>query len=90
MTLGTPALLFGEITLIMLAYTNRFSTLSRLIGEMHAHGTGKNEELERKQIPALRTCLKLIQGMQALGVIGFLLCTISVLSLLRKARGWAR
>nr|VFJ98647.1 MAG: hypothetical protein BECKLFY1418A_GA0070994_108613 [Candidatus Kentron sp. LFY] len=47
MTLGTPALLFGEITLIMLAYTNRFSTLSRLIGEMHAHGTGENEELER-------------------------------------------
>lgn len=78
MTFGTPALLFGAIALIMLAYTNRFFILARLIRDMHAGVSQGSSDLERRQIPILRTRIRLIQWMQALGVFSFLLCTFSM------------
>ena len=35
LTLTTPALLFPALSLLMLAYTNRFLTLASLIRELH-------------------------------------------------------
>jgi len=81
MTLGTPALLFGAIALIMLAYTNRFFMLAKMIRDMHAGKSGEERELELKQIPILRIRLRLIQAMQALGVLSFIICTLSMLFL---------
>ncbi len=78
MSLSTPALLFGSIALIMLAYTNRFFLLARLIRDMHAGKSGESPETDRKQMPILRKRLHLIQHMQALGVSSFLVCTISM------------
>ncbi|AGX87352.1 DUF2721 domain-containing protein [Candidatus Symbiobacter mobilis] len=78
MTLGTPALLFGSIALIMLAYTNRFFVLAKLIRDMHSEKSQDHRELNRKQIPSLRLRIKLVQGMQALGVLSFLICTCSM------------
>ena len=76
--LGTPALLFGSIALIMLAYTNRFFVLAKLIRDIHAGQSGEDNELAMLQIPILRRRLQLIQWMQALGVGAFLLCTLSM------------
>lgn len=78
MTLGTPALLFGAIALIMLAYSNRFYVLAKLIRDMHAGHSGEHRRLELRQIPILRTRLRLIQSMQALGVLSFFICTLSM------------
>lgn len=78
MTLGTPALLFGAIALIMLAHNNRFFVLAKLIRDMHAHLSGEKIELEQRQIPILRLRLKLIKYMQAMGVASFLICTVSM------------
>lgn len=78
MDLGTPALLFGAIALVMLAYTNRFFVLAKLIRDIHANANSEHHELELKQVPSLRRRLLLIQAMQALGVLSFLLCTISI------------
>ncbi|MFB1030817.1 MAG: DUF2721 domain-containing protein [Thauera sp.] len=36
MSLTTPALLFPAISLLLLAYTNRFLTLAQVIRQMHA------------------------------------------------------
>ncbi len=76
--LGTPALLFGAIALIMLAYTNRFVVLAKLVRDMHAGKSGEHRKLELLQIPILRLRIKLIKIMQALGVGSFLLCTFSM------------
>ena len=79
MSLGTPALLFGAIALTLLAYTNRFFVLARLIRDIHSIKNDEDVSLEKKQIPNLRTRIRLVQVMQAFGIISFLLCTISML-----------
>ena len=79
MSLGTPALLFGAIALTLLAYTNRFFVLARLIRDIHAHKDGEDATLEKKQIPNLRIRIRLVQAMQAFGVLSFLFCTLSML-----------
>ena len=81
MTLTTPTILFSAITLIMLAHTNRFFSLAKLIRDIHAHQTGESPELEAKQLPNLRKRLALTKWMQALGVLAFILCTASTLFL---------
>ena len=83
MELSTPALLFGSISLILLAYTNRFHTLASLIREIHS-STNNSDTLQKQQIPLLRRRLILVKYMQALGVLSFLLCTTSLFFLFIK------
>ena len=83
MELSTPALLFGSISLILLAYTNRFHTLASLIREIHS-SSNNSDTLQKEQIPLLRNRLLLVKYMQALGVLSFLLCTTSLFFLFIK------
>ena len=81
-SINTPALLFPAITLMMLAYTNRFLALSTLIRKLHAeykriHG---DHEVLMAQIKNLKRRLVLVKQMQALGVISFFFCVLSILS----------
>ncbi|WP_095498067.1 DUF2721 domain-containing protein [Paraferrimonas haliotis] len=78
MTLGTPAILFSAIALIMLAFTNRFFVIAKLIRDIHSD-RGNRPDLQVKQIPNLRKRLNLIKYMQAMGVIAFILCTVSMM-----------
>jgi hypothetical protein len=80
-SINTPALLFPAITLLMLAYTNRFLALSTLIRNLH---TKLQEEKERRtnlheQIKNLKRRLVLIKQMQASGIFSFFLCVLSLL-----------
>ncbi|MFN4062681.1 DUF2721 domain-containing protein [Azoarcus communis] len=80
MDLTTPALLFPAISLLLLAYTNRFLTLAQVIRQLHAspgHGSG----VVMRQIPGLKRRIQLIQYMQSFGVLSFLLCALSMLAL---------
>ncbi|MCX2575035.1 DUF2721 domain-containing protein [Pedobacter sandarakinus] len=75
LTVNIPALLFPAISLIMLAYTNRFLALATLVRSLKA----KYEESEQNiglqnQIRNLRYRLKLIKNMQAFGVLSFASC----------------
>lgn len=81
MTLATPALLFGAISLLMLAYTNRFFVLAKLIRDMHADQSVDNKDLNVRQIPSLRMRIHLVKVMQAFGVLSFVLCTTSMFCL---------
>jgi hypothetical protein len=75
--LNTPALLFPAISLIMLAYTNRFLSLSNRIRSLHdKYQSHEQKHIIHGQIKNLRYRLKLIKNMQALGVITFLGCII--------------
>lgn len=72
-SINTPALLFPAISLIMLAYTNRFLALSNRVRSLHDKYAQHNQkQIIHGQIKNLRYRLKLIKNMQALGVITFL------------------
>lgn len=81
MTLTTPALLFPAISLLLLAYTNRFLVLAQLIRELNAREGSTNRPVVLAQIDNLKKRIKLIRAMQVWGVFSFLLCTVSMFSL---------
>lgn len=81
MTITTPALLFPAISLLLLAYTNRFLVLTKVIRELSSLDDSRHEDLIRRQVHSLRMRLQLIRAMQFLGVLSFAICTVSMLSL---------
>ena len=82
LSIETPAILFPAITLLMLAYTNRFLALSQLIRTLHHDYQNINANHIVKQIKHLRFRLFLIRLMQSLGACALILCIISIFSLL--------
>ena len=76
-SINTPALLFPAISLVMLAYTNRFLALSSRVRSLHdKYQNHEQKHIIHGQIKNLRYRLKLIKNMQALGVITFLSCIL--------------
>ncbi|MBW6492398.1 MAG: DUF2721 domain-containing protein [Lentimicrobium sp.] len=73
-TLTTPALLFSAISLILLAYTNRFLGYASLIRGLHEKFKANPNELLKGQIANLRKRLNLTKNMQILGVGSLFLC----------------
>ncbi len=76
--LTTPALLFSAISLLFLAYTNRFLVLAQLIRQLHGNNRALVREVVKRQIDNLRRRISLMKLMQLLGVISFILCTLSM------------
>lgn len=77
LSINTPALLFPAITLLMLAYTNRFLALANLVRKLHdEYAREQNKKVIIMQIQNLRSRLNMIRYMQGLGVISFLLCVL--------------
>jgi len=74
--LTTPALLFPAISLLLLAYTNRFLTLATLIRALHTKYKEDPHEILLGQIRNLRKRVILIRNMQAFGVLSLLLCVV--------------
>jgi len=89
-SLNTPALLFPAITLLMLAYTNRFLSLAKLIRDLHAKYKLIQEDREviREQIKNLKTRLILIRRMQTTGIFSFFLCVLSMLFVYFRHGDW--
>jgi len=73
-TLTTPALLFSAISLILLAYTNRFLAYASLIRGLHEKFKVAPNELLKGQISNIRKRLVLTKNMQILGVASLFLC----------------
>ena len=76
LTLSTPALLFPAISLLLLAYTNRFLTLANLIRELHRSYKTQPDPIIKAQIQNLRYRVILIRNMQSFGVSSFFLCVV--------------
>ena len=81
MTLTTPALLFPAISLLLLAYTNRFLVLAQLIRELNAREGDQARPFVIKQIANLKKRIRLIRTMQGWGVASFLLCALAMFAL---------
>lgn len=79
--LSTPALLFPAISLLLLAYTNRFLHLAALIRKLHNDFLAGQDPMARPQIDNLRSRLRLIRWMQGLGVAALLGCTLAMAAL---------
>lgn len=79
LSLTTPALLFSAISLIMLAYTNRFLSYATLVRSLHDSFKKSNEPILLWQIKNLRKRLYLNRLMQFFGICSLLLCVISML-----------
>jgi len=77
-TLTTPALLFSAISLILLAYTNRFLSYAALIRDLHAKFQLHKDELLLGQIANLRRRLYLTKNMQIFGVTSLFLCVLTM------------
>jgi hypothetical protein len=77
-TLATPALLFSAISLLMLAYTNRFLALAALVRNLHAQYKERPDDVLFGQIRNLRRRLELIRWMQVAGIASLLLCVLSM------------
>ena len=89
-TINTPALLFPAISLIMLAYTNRFLALASVVRTLHAqYLKGDKNEGIHSQIRNLKYRLRLIKNMQALGVFSFVSCLISMYCIYSNVMLWA-
>lgn len=81
MTETTPALLFPAISLLLLAYTNRFLTLGQLIRQVNDHHRDIMLEAILRQLENFKKRLLLIKLMQTFGIVSFLLCTLSMFAL---------
>ncbi|MDW3211538.1 MAG: DUF2721 domain-containing protein [Reichenbachiella sp.] len=83
--ISTPALLFPAITLLLLAYTNRFLALATLIRNLHAkYQQTKTQHVLVGQIKNLRVRLNMVRRMQAFGVLSFLLTVACMFALFRE------
>jgi len=78
LSITTPALLFPAISLLFLAYTNRFLVLAQLIRQLHGNRKEEVHDLMVRQIANLRLRITLIKIMQALGVLSFILCAVAM------------
>lgn len=84
MEMTTPSLLFPAISLLLLAYTNRFVVLTNVIRQLSSVENAASMDLVRRQIDNLRLRIQVIRRMQAFGVLSFVMCALSMFALLMK------
>lgn len=89
LTLTTPALLFSAISLILLAYTNRFLAYASVVRSLHANFKENPNKVLLGQINNLRKRLRLTQSMQILGISSLLLCVLCMFLIYISLQGWA-
>jgi hypothetical protein len=89
LSLTTPAMLFPAISLLLLAYTNRFLTLAGVIRSLHSSFDNENRKSSiSAQIANLRKRVHIIKYMQGLGAASFFSCVLSMLVLYLGKHGW--
>lgn len=79
--LTTPSLLFSAISLILLAYTNRFLAYANVVRSLKDKYQQSGNPQDIEQIKNLRKRLSLTQSMQILGIASLLLCVVAMFSI---------
>lgn len=77
-SLTTPALLFPAISLLLLAYTNRFLTIAGLIRNLFKTYKENPSSSIKAQISNLKKRVNLIRNMQIFGILSLFLCVLSM------------
>lgn len=90
LSIQTPALLFPAVSLLMLAYTNKFLAIANLIRKLYSDYE-KNKHLSLiGQISNLRRRLMLIRWMQVVGVASILCCVVTMFFIYQGWQLWAK
>lgn len=89
-TLQTPTLLFSAISLLMLAYTNRFVVIANLIRELYAQHSAKPSDITFDQLVNLRKRMRIIRNMQVFGGLSFFFSVLSLLLILLEQNQFAQ
>ncbi len=76
----TPALMFPTISLLLLAYTNRFLAITSVIRKLHEDMelNPSKKDFFYPQIKSLHSRIELIVTSQKIGTISILLCILSM------------
>ena len=78
LTLITPTFLFSAVSLILLAYTNRFLAYTSLVRNLKVKYMENKSSVTKAEIENLKKRLKLIRLMQLYGVASLLLCVATM------------
>lgn len=89
-TLQTPTLLFSAISLLMLAYTNRFVVIANLIRELYTLHTNNPSDITFAQLVNLRKRMRIIRNMQVFGGLSFFFSVLSLLLILLEQSRFAQ
>ena len=81
LNITTPALMFSAVSLILLAYTNRFLAYAQIVRNLYAEFQKNKDIVLKNQIKNLRKRLYLIRAMQIFGVVSLFLSMASMLLL---------
>lgn len=90
LNIQTPALLFPAISLLLLAYTNKFLAIANLIRKLLSDYRQKQDHALIRQIRSLRRRLNLIRWMQILGISSMLLCVVTMYFVYENWQVWAK
>lgn len=80
-TIQTPTLLFSAISLLMLAYTNRFVVIAGLIRDLYAKYQEQPDDIIKGQLLNLRKRMKIIRNMQVFGALSFFFSVLSLMTI---------
>lgn len=78
-TLTTPALLFSAISLLLLAYSNRFLSLAALMRDLRQRYREHHDPKIKGQLANLSYRIRVIRDMQIAGVASFFLCVVCMM-----------
>lgn len=78
LTLTTPALLFSAVSLILLAYTNRFLSYAQLVRTLRDRYMEDPSDINVAQIENLRKRLNLTRMMQVFGIASLFFCVVTM------------
>ncbi|TGL60387.1 DUF2721 domain-containing protein [Leptospira ognonensis] len=74
LTFSTPGILFPAISLLMLAYTNRFLGLASVSRHLLEKYRDSRDAVTLSQIKTLRHRISLIRDAQSLGILSLIFC----------------
>lgn len=78
LTLTTPSLLFSAVSLLLLAYTNRFLSYAQVIRNLKDQYMKNPTHMTADQIKNLRKRLYLTRSMQVQGITSLFLCVVTM------------
>lgn len=78
LAITTPAVIFPAISLLMLAYTNRYIAISNRIRTLHMQYKQEKSVIILAQIHILKRRIRLIRDMQLTGILSLFLAALTM------------
>src|SRR6478752_3573435 len=88
LSITTPAVLFPAISLLLLAYTNRYIAISNRIRVLHDAYHRERNDIVIDQIRILKKRINLIKNMQLFGVISIFFAAFTMFLLFENLKVW--